>query len=58
MKAELVQLYHLARTALSARPAEGQGKMDRINWAAAAYHNEHPSVTVVQAKIALYEALA
>jgi hypothetical protein len=57
MKPELINLYHLARTALAALPLEGQGKMDRIQWAATVYHKEHPQVPVIQAKIALYEAL-
>ena len=47
--AELVNLYHLARTALASKPLPEQGKGQRRWWAAEAFHSEHPDVSVMGA---------
>ena len=48
-RAELVNLYHLARTALAAEPLNRQQRVDRLGWAAKAFHNEHPDISVARA---------
>ena len=42
---ELVNLYHLARTALSDKPYAEQSKYHRKLWASRAFHKAHPEVT-------------
>lgn len=44
--AELVNLYHLARTALS---GTSPSRADRMTWAAAEYHKAHPEVSTTAA---------
>jgi hypothetical protein len=39
--AELVNLYHLARTALSGGPC---GRWERMNWAANEFHKKYPAI--------------
>ena len=46
--AELVNLYHLARTAL-AGSNEANSKYARRVWAARAFHGEHPEVSATAA---------
>lgn len=44
--AELVNLYHLARTALA---GEKCGRYERMLWASGAFSKEHPAVTATGA---------
>jgi hypothetical protein len=53
--AELVNLYHLARTAL---PVDVQTPYDRKLWAAREFHKLHPEVTETGAYKALGDLLA
>jgi hypothetical protein len=46
-RAELVNLYHLARTALAR--ATDNGRRARMAWAATSYASEHPEVTALAA---------
>jgi hypothetical protein len=43
---ELVNLYHLARTALSGRPC---GRYERMLWASAEFNRAHPEHTATAA---------
>ncbi len=42
--AELVNLYHLARTALAGKPHAEQSRHYRITWAAAEFAKKHPEI--------------
>lgn len=42
---ELVNLYHLARTALSDRPYSEQSPYHRMLWACRTFHRSHPEVS-------------
>lgn len=55
--AELVNLYHLARTALAGRPGTVPSTYDRMLWASDAYAREHPGVSKGHAYKALDRAL-
>lgn len=50
---KIVRLYHLARTALSDQPLNRQTPYDRMIWASAEYHREHPEIS----KTAAYKDL-
>lgn len=45
--AELVNLYHLARTALAGE--RERGRWARMNWAAVEFNKVHPEITIVAA---------
>ena len=46
---ELINLYHLARTALSDKPFAEQSKYHRMIWASNEFHKTHPEVSATGA---------
>lgn len=54
--ADLVNLYHLARTALACE--KDQGRWARMNWAAKEFSKAHPDIAVKWSYLALDRALA
>ena len=54
MDAELVNLYHLAKTALS---GQDDSKWARMCWAAREFHKKHPEIHATRAYILLERRL-
>ena len=54
MDAELVNLYHLAKTALS---GQDDSKWARMCWAAREYHKKYPEILSLHAYLRLEEKL-
>jgi len=46
---EALNLYHLARTALAAKPYGEQSKYHRMVWASKAFHRENPEISATAA---------
>jgi len=46
---ELINLYHLARTALADKPFSEQGKYYRMLWATKEFNKKYPSISATAA---------
>ncbi len=55
-RAELLQLWHISRTALAAQ--NDASRYDRLCWVAEQYHRTHPNTKAVTAYIAAINAVS